>query len=141
MDSVSAVLGIGSKIIDRFWPDAEEADKRKAKFAMMAQSGELKELEIGVSAILAEAKSADKWTSRARPSFLYLFYLVIVFLVVIFPMIGIWFPSEMIRFYENVSAGFNAIPEPMWWTFSAGYLGYVGARGYDKKNILSAKKN
>lgn len=132
MDPVSGLFSIGGKLIDRWWPDAEEADKRKAELAMMAQNGELKELEISMSAIIAEANSSDKWTSRARPSFMYLFYTVIIFLVIIFPLIGIWYPSEMIRFYENVSSGFIAIPEPMWWTFTAGYLGYATNRTYEK---------
>lgn len=132
MDPISGLFSIGGKLIDRWWPDAEEADKRKAELAMMAQNGELKELEISMSAIIAEANSSDKWTSRARPSFMYLFYTVIIFLVIIFPLIGIWYPSEMIRFYENVSAGFIAIPEPMWWTFTAGYLGYATNRTYEK---------
>jgi len=129
---LGGVFSIGEKLIEHFWPNAEDADKRKAELAMMVQQGKLKELEISMSAIIAEANSKDKWTSRARPSFMYLFYTVIVFLVIIFPVIGIWFPTEMIRFYENVTAGFIAIPEPMWWTFTAGYLGYATNRTVEK---------
>ena len=29
--------------------------------------------------------------------------------------------------------GFAAIPEPLWWTFTTGYLGYTGARTYEKR--------
>jgi len=85
-----------------------------------------------ISAMLAEAASSDKWTSRARPSFLYLFYFVLVALVIIAPFIGIFFPIGMGQFYVNVKVGFEAIPEPMWWVFCTGYLGYTAARQYGK---------
>lgn len=136
-DPISGLFSIGSKLIDRWWPDAEEADKRKAELMAMAQQGELKELEISMSAIIAEANSSDKWTSRARPTFMYLFYLVIIFLVIIFPILGIFFKQEMIVFYDNVTYGFKAIPEPMWWAFTTGYLGYTGARTFEKKSRVA----
>ena len=82
--------------------------------------------------MLAEASSSDKWTSRVRPSFLYLFYFVLVALVIIAPFIGIFFPIGMGQFYVNVKVGFEAIPEPMWWVFCTGYLGYTVARQYGK---------
>ena len=34
-----------------------------------------------MSAIVAEANSSDPWTSRARPSFLYLIYVLLLFAV------------------------------------------------------------
>ena len=129
---ITGLFGIGEKLIDHWFPDAEEADKRKAELALMAQQGQLKELEIGMSAIIAEANSGDKWTSRARPSFMYLFYVLVTCLVVVFPIIGIFFPEQMELFYSNVSSGFEAIPDAMWTTFTMGYLGYTGARTYEK---------
>ena len=137
MDPVTGLLSIGSKLIDHFWPNKEEAGKRKIELALMAQNGDLKELEISMSAIVAEAKSKDKWTSRARPTFMYLFYVIVVSLVIIFPTIGIFFPEAMAAFYKNLDFGFKAIPEPMWWTFTTGYLGYTGARSYDKKKAAT----
>ena len=129
---ISGVVDVGKSLIKHFFPDPDEAKQKELELFAMAQNGDLKELEISMSAIVAEANSADKWTSRARPTFMYLFYVLIIFLVIIFPIMGIWFNSEMIRFYENVTAGFRAIPEPMWWTFTTGYLGYTGARTYEK---------
>lgn len=129
---LNAVTNIGGKLIDHFFPDAGEAERRKMELFALTQSGELKELEISMSAILAEANSSDKWTSRARPSFMYLFYFVIISLVVIFPIVGVFHPESMYIFYQNVKVGFEAIPEPMWWTFTAGYLGYATNRTYEK---------
>ena len=41
-------------------------------------------------------------------------------------------PIGMGQFYVNVKVGFEAIPEPMWWVFCTGYLGYTAARQYGK---------
>ncbi len=48
--------------------------------------GKLQEMENGIqlatiSVALAEAQSSDKWTSRARPSFLYVMYTMILFAI------------------------------------------------------------
>lgn len=97
----------------------------------------IQELEMGIektrlSVMITEAGSADPWTSRARPSFMYVFYLIIVTLVLIAPFVGVFFPLQMQQFYVNTAAGFKAIPEAMWATFTVGYLGYTAARQYGK---------
>jgi len=50
-------------------------------------------MQVSLSAILAEANSADPWTSRARPTFLYVIYGIIL-LCVIGAIIGIWWPQQ-----------------------------------------------
>lgn len=127
------VLEIAAKVIEKVIPDKAGQEKAKAELALKAQDGALKELEISMSAIVAEAKSADPWTSRARPTFMYVFYALIVALVIVAPIVGIFFPMAMRTFFVNVASGFAAIPEAMWWTFSAGYLGYTGARTFEKQ--------
>lgn len=131
------ILGMGEKLIDKFFTSDEEKAKAQMQLLLMQQNGELKELETRMSAILAEAQSADPWTSRARPSFMYVFYFVILMLVFIAPIIGIFSPEAMKAFYDNVSYGFGAIPEEMWWTFTVGYLGYSGARTIEKRKGLT----
>lgn len=131
------ILEMGGKLIDKFFPDPEAKAQAQMQLLLMQQNGELKELETRMSAILAEAQSADPWTSRARPSFMYVFYFVILMLVFIAPIIGIFSPEAMKAFYDNVSYGFGAIPEEMWWTFTVGYLGYSGARTFEKRKGLA----
>jgi hypothetical protein len=111
----------------------EPIDANKAaEIALKVQELESQVESARVSIMVAEASSTDKWTSRARPSFMYVFYVVIICLVLIAPFVGVFFPAQMELFYENVAAGFMAIPEAMWATFTVGYLGYVGAREYGK---------
>ena len=127
-----AILDIGSKILDNFIPDPQAKAEAKQKLLEMQQSGDLKELEVQMSAIVMEAKSQDPWTSRARPSFLYVVYIIILSAI---PM-GILYAISP-ETAGNVSTGFKqwleAIPEPMWTLFGAGYLGYAGARSFDKR--------
>ena len=89
------------------------------------------------SAIVTEAGSQDPWTSRARPSFMYVFYALLIFLVIVLPLIGLAEPTAMTAVLGNIKLGFAAIPEEMWWTFTAGYLGYTTARSYEKKSGVS----
>ena len=127
-----ALIDIGGKLIDKLIPDPEKKAEAQAKLLTLQQSGDLKELEIAMSAILAEAKSSDPWTSRARPSFLYVVYIIILSAI---PMgfLHAFSPETA----TNVSTGFkswlDAIPEPMWYLFGSGYLGYAGARSFDKR--------
>lgn len=129
------VFSIGEKLIDRLFPDPEERAKAAKELAKMEQEGELRELEARMEAISTEAKSEDPWTSRARPSFLYVFYFVILSLVVVAPLVGVFYPDQMETFFDNVGKGFDAIPEELWWTFTMGFLGYGTFRSMDKKNL------
>lgn len=133
------ILGIGEKLIDRIFPDKEAQAKAKLALLEMQRNGELKELEIRMSAIIAEAKSSDKWTSRARPSFMYVIYAMILISI---PM-GILYaisPLTASHIQEGVQQWLKAIPKDLWWLFGAGYLGYAGARSYDKRTLLKAEK-
>jgi hypothetical protein len=107
------------------------ADKA-AELAVKVQELESKVEEGRISVLVAEAASSDKFTSRARPSFMYVFYAVVLCLTLFAPFVGIFFPSQMMQFYANVQYGFKAIPDIMWQTFGVGYLGYVAAREYGK---------
>lgn len=97
----------------------------------------MQELQAGLEnarmqVMLAEASSADKWTSRARPAYMYMFYLILGTVGVVAPFFGIFFPAQMKIFFDNVALGFKAIPEIAWEVFCAGYLGYAGFRSFDK---------
>jgi hypothetical protein len=130
---LGGIFEIGKSLIDKLIPDPAAKAKAQVDLIMLQQAGELKELEIRMGAIMAEASSSDPWTSRARPAFMYVFYFIILSLTVVAPIIGVVNPQAMEVFFVNVGAGFKALPEELWWTFTAGYLGYAGARTYEKK--------
>jgi len=124
-------------IFDKVIPDSKQAEEVKFKILQLEQTGQLESEKTCMSAILAEAQSVDKWTSRARPAFLYVVYIMILFSL---PM-GILYAVTPILAH-NISIGVQewlvAIPKPMWDLFGIGYLGYVVGRSWDKTQ--SAKK-
>lgn len=126
-------LEAGLKILDKVIPDPIQRAEAQVKLLEAQQAGEFKELDARYGAILAEAQSNDPWTSRARPSFMYVFYFILIALVVVAPVMGVFFPLQMDLFFTNVQSGFQAVPEELWWTFTAGYLGYTTARTYEKQ--------
>ena len=130
-----AVAELVTGALDKFVPDANQKIELKKMALQAALDGEFKELDRRMDAIIMEAKSADPWTSRARPSFMYVVY---TFILAALPM-GIVFaawPENAQAIVDGVHAWLEAIPPGMWATFTAGYLGYTRARSDDKARIL-----
>ncbi|MDX2027719.1 MAG: holin family protein [Alphaproteobacteria bacterium] len=124
---VSPVL----KIIDKVVPDQAERDRIKLEFLKQENQNLLEQTRLELSAILAEEQSPDPWTSRARPTFLYVIYFVILSCM-FGGIVGIWFPESMNQAANNINALLRAIPDSLWSLFGVGYLGYTGARSVEK---------
>lgn len=126
-----ALFELGGKVLDKIFPDKEAAERAKLELLKMQQAGEFKELEARFSAIVAEANSQDPWTSRARPSFMYVMYVMILSAL---PM-GFLFafnPGVAVAVTDGVGRWLNAIPGDLYALFGAGYLGYAGFRTFEK---------
>jgi hypothetical protein len=133
MDPISAGINLVGNIIDKIFPDKEAADKAKLEMLRLQQEGQFKELSMSMEAIIAEAKSSDPWTSRARPFFLYVIYILILFSI---PMgiVSAFDVGIANRIADGVSAWLAAIPESLWAVFGVGYTGYTVARSvWDKR--------
>jgi len=132
-DPLTAILDVGGKLIDKLIPDPTEKAKAQFELLRLQQEGQFKEIEISMSAIIAEAKSSDPWTSRARPSFLYVMYVIILAAI---PM-GILsaFRSDLATLIAaGMQAWLAAVPNELWAVFGIGYTGYTVARSaWDKK--------
>ena len=128
---IDTLITTGMKILDKVIPDPEQREKAKLELLKQQQNGEMEELKVSLSAIIAEAKSKDKWTSRARPSFMYVMYILLLSAL---PM-GVLFAFKP-EVAQAVTTGMKdwlaAIPEQLYWLFGSGYLGYSAARSYDK---------
>jgi len=125
------VIASGFSLIDSLFTSDEEREAAKLKLTKLAQDGKLKELEISMSAIIAEANSKDPWTSRARPSFLYVMYVMILTAI---PMgiLSAFQPEIAGRIADGLQLWLDAIPSEMWTLFGVGYTGYAVNRTYDK---------
>lgn len=129
--TLTSIFSIGSKVIDKLFPDPEQKAQAQLELLKLQQSGELDQVKTQLSAIIAEAQSADPWTSRARPSFLYVVYILILAAI---PMgiLSIFSPSDAAQFTEGFKAWLNAIPESMLALFGTVMTGYVLSRSYEK---------
>lgn len=131
MAILDSLIGPIASIIDKIIPDKEARAQAKLELLRLEGSQELKKLEAQLSAIVAEANSADPWTSRARPSFLYVMYALILWAM---PMglISAFWPETA----QNITRGMNTylggLPEPLYVLFGTGYLGYTAARQWGK---------
>lgn len=131
MSLLDGLIAPLSKLIDKIIPDPRARDAAKLELLKLQGSQELEAVRVQMSAIIAEAGSADPWTSRARPSFLYVMYAIILWAI---PM-GLIAATQP-QLAQNIAAGMNAylggIPEPLWTLFGTGYLGYTVARQWGK---------
>ena len=78
MPLVESLIGPLASLIDKLIPDKEARARAKLELLALEGTQELRVIETRLSAILAEAQSHDPWTSRARPSFLYVIYILIL---------------------------------------------------------------
>ena len=128
---LAAALPIVGKVIDRILPDKAAKDAAKLALLELEQQGEFKEDELRMNAIVMEAQSKDPWTSRARPSFFYVIYLYIVAAIPMGIVTAIN-PVVASDITAGVQAFLAAIPEILYQVFIAGFLGYTGARTFEK---------
>ena len=131
MPILEALIGPVAKLIDKIIPDKEAAARAKLELITLEGSQELKQLEAQLSAIVAEANSKDPWTSRARPSFLYVMYTMLLFAL---PMglLAAFNPQAASDIGKGMNAYLNGLPEPLYALFGTGYLGYTAARQWGK---------
>lgn len=131
------LFSAGLSLIDKLFPDKikqqEQRDQAQLALLQMQQNGELELTKAQTSTIIAEASSADKWTSRARPSFMYVMYILILMAI---PMgfLTAFKPLVASAVAEGLKLWLTAIPDSLYTLFGVGYLGYTGARTLEKRN-------
>ena len=131
MPLFDSLIGPLASILDKVVPDKAARERAKLELIRLEGSQELGAIEARLSAIVAEARSPDPWTSRARPSFLYVMYALLLWAL---PMglIAAVRPEAA----RDIAAGMNAylagLPEPLYALFGTGYLGYTAARQWGK---------
>lgn len=135
------LMDLGKTVIDRVFPDkisqARERAEAELKLAQLTQDEEFRKLQAQLSTILAEAQSSDPWTSRARPAFLYVIYILLLTSLPI-GILSAFKPDIAAAVAQGMKMWLAAIPEPLYALFAAGYLGYSGFRSWDKKNGVAS---
>ena len=126
-----AIIGPVSQLLDKIIPDPRARDKAKLELLKLEGDQEAALLASQMQAIVAEAQSVDPWTSRARPSFLYVMYALLMWSI---PMglIAAADPQMARGIGEGMTAYLRGIPEELYALFGTGYLGYTAARAWGK---------
>jgi len=131
MAILEAVVGPVAKLLDKLIPDPAARDRAKLELLKLQGDQEMQAIGAQMQAIVAEAQSADPWTSRARPSFLYTMYALILWAI---PMglIAAVHPDMAKGIAEGMTGYLRGIPEELYALFGTGYLGYTAARTWGK---------
>ena len=131
MGLIDGIVGPVSKLLDKNIPDPEARDRAKLELVKLQGDQEMAAIGAQMQAILVEAQSADPWTSRARPSFLYVMYALIMWAI---PMglIAAADPQMALSIGNGMTAYLRGLPEELYALFGTGYLGYTAARTWGK---------
>jgi hypothetical protein len=131
MSIITGLIGPLAQLIDKIIPDPKARDAAKLELLKLEGSKEMEATRTQLTAIVAEANSTDPWTSRARPSFLYVMYALVLWSI---PMglIGAVQPSMAEGIARFMTAYLRGLPEELYALFGTGYLGYTAARTWGK---------
>lgn len=122
---VTPVLEIGRTLIDRFFPDKEQARKAEAEFLTMAAEGELKQVIAQLEINAREAAHPSIFVAGWRPFFGWAGGFGFVYATVLQPLIAWWASIK----------GFPAPPSlnlDLLWAVITGMLGIGGLRTFEK---------
>ena len=131
MALLEAIVGPVSRLLDKIIPDPEARDRAKLELIKLQGDQEMQAIGAQMQAIVAEAQSSDPWTSRARPSFLYVMYTLILWAI---PMglIAAVDPKLALGIGNGMASYLRGLPEELYMLFGTGYLGYTAARTWGK---------
>lgn len=119
---IGSILEIGSKIIDRVWPDPEQRDRAKLELLKLAQEGHLRDLEAQMQIITSEARSEHWVTSAWRPITMLTFVAIVANNYIVAPYVQLFFGIDTTL----------PLPPDLWELIKIGLGGYVIGRSAEK---------
>lgn len=131
LDPITAGIDLISKAIDKFVPDPTAAAQAKLAMYEAQRAGDMDSVKVAMSAILAEASSADPWTSRARPSFLYVVYVLLLFGLPV-GVLSAFYPDRASAIGLGFGTWLKAIPDSLYLLFGTVMTGYGVQRTIEK---------
>ncbi|CAB4166535.1 Holin of 3TMs, for gene-transfer release [uncultured Caudovirales phage] len=130
-DAIASASALFTAAISRIWPDPQDRAKAEAISIQATADAALSQMRQSMSLMLAEAQSTDRWTSRARPTMMYVMYVMILAAI---PMGVLWAIEPV--YAERVSIGMQkwlaAIPDSLWNLFAFCFCGYTVSRTFEK---------
>ena len=132
-DPVSTALEIGSKVIDRLWPDPQQANAAKLELFRLQQSGELAQITGQLEINKAEAGNASVFVSGWRPAVGWICGIALGYQYIMRPIVS----------WGVIALGHPLPPMPglddNLWQLLFGILGMGGLRTFEKVQGVAAK--
>jgi len=136
------VIGSAGKVLDNLFTSDDEKEKNKIVLTQisLAAAQAQREMEIDLDKaylndmqnlrkqITVEIQSQDPFVRRARPTFNYIFYIVLIFNYIFLPIYQLVTGNEVSPV---------VLPTELWTVFGVGFIGYGYLRTVEKtgKNI------
>jgi hypothetical protein len=117
-----AIFEIGSKILDKVFPDPTVKAEAQAKLLALHQAGELKELDAAMQVITSEAKSEHFLVAAWRPITMLTFVAIIASNYLLYPYLSLFWDDAPVL----------TLPPDMWELLKIGLGGYIASRGGEK---------
>lgn len=133
---LGAIFNMGSKIIDKIWPDKAEAERAKIELFKMTQAGEFEELEaeiqrarMQVDVNIEEAKSGSLFRGGWRPFAGWVCGLGLLYSVLLQPIV-----TGLVRATvpEMVAFSMPDVDTSVLMTLLLGMLGLGGMRSFER---------
>jgi hypothetical protein len=127
MDPITAALGLGSKLIERFFPDPAQADAAKLELLKLQQSGELAQIAGQHEVNKIEAASSSLFVAGWRPAVGWVCASALAYVYLLYPLLlwaaAIWWPAGKPPVLVN---------DGMLMELLLGLLGLGGLRTFEK---------
>ena len=134
MDPITAILGIGNKLIDHFFPDANQAAAAKLKLLEMQQSGDLAVIASQMDINKIEAQNPSLFVSGWRPFIGWVCGISLTYAAIIEPVSR--FLAKVVFQYTSE---FPVIDTTLTLQILLGLLGLAGMRSWEKKEGVASK--
>lgn len=130
-DLITSGVRLVDNIISAAFPTPEAKASAQAKQLQAEAEAYISQLQAAQAVMLEEARSKDAWTSRARPSFLYVVYLLLLWAL---PMsfVFAFAPDTATKIVAGFGQWLQAIPQSIVSLFETVLLGYTAGRTVDK---------
>jgi len=133
MDSITLLLGLGNKVIDRVFPDETQAKQAKLELFKLKQSGELTQLLKQLEINHAEVANASVFVSGARPFIMWICGIGLAIQFLLAPLVT-W---GALLFHINLVL--PSLDSGTLLTLLFGMLGLGGMRTVEKLNGVASK--
>jgi len=134
MDPITLLLSVGNKLIDHFFPDANQAAAAKLELLKMQQNGDLQVMASQMEINKIEAQNPSLFVSGWRPFIGWVCGISLTYAAIIEPV------SRFIaKVIFNYFGEFPVIDTTLTLQILLGLLGLAGMRSWEKREGVAAK--